>query len=46
MDFNMCAIDHYIAHMRHTGTYTVQYADMYSKKFLQYLNRSFIFEEF
>jgi hypothetical protein len=42
----MRAVDHWIAHMRHAGAYAVQYADMYSKNFLQYLNRSFIFEEF
>jgi hypothetical protein len=42
----MRAVDHYIAHIRHASVYTIQYADIYSKKFLQYLNRSFIFEEF
>jgi hypothetical protein len=34
----MHAVDHCIAHMRHAGAYAVQYADMYSKKFIQYLN--------
>jgi hypothetical protein len=42
----MRAINHCIAHMRHAGTYTVKYADMYSKKILQYLNLSFIFKDF
>jgi hypothetical protein len=46
MNFNIHTVDHYIVHIRHAGTYTVQYADIYSNKFLQYLNRSFIFEEF
>jgi hypothetical protein len=42
----MCAVDHCIAHIRYAGIYAVQYADMYFKKILQYLNRSFTFEEF
>jgi hypothetical protein len=42
----MYVVDHCITHIRHAGAYAVQYADIYSKKILQYLNRSFIFEEF
>jgi hypothetical protein len=34
----MRAVDHYMACMRYVGVYAVQYADMYSKFFLQYLN--------
>jgi hypothetical protein len=39
MNFNMRVVDHYMAHMCHADAYAVQYADMYSKKILQYLNR-------
>jgi hypothetical protein len=37
----MRAVDHCITYMQYTGAY----ADMYCKKFLQYLNQSIIFEE-
>jgi hypothetical protein len=38
----MHAVGQCIAHMQHAD----EYLDMYSKNFLKYLNRSFIFKEF
>jgi hypothetical protein len=44
-DLNMRVVV-YIGHMRYVSAYVIQYANMYFKIFLQYSNRSFIFEEF